>query len=470
MNSSRSSRRLHGSIIVIAASLLTTQAFSQPIVLHSPSETYNGQFGLSVGKVPDTNGDGANEVITGAPGEFGFTGRAYLYDGFSGELLRTFLPRSSEGFGQSVGGVPDASGDGKGDVVVGSINGRATLLDGNSGDVLHELANPNGGGTSFGFAVAGIPDCTGDGRGDVVVGAYTDTIGGTSRGKAFVYDGATGNLKWTLQAPAELATGNFGWSVSGIGDVTGDSLGDVLVGEIFPGGVGAGYIFNGATGTFVHRLVPTEGPASETGYCISDAPDFTGDGIPDVVVGSGLGRRAYQFNGSTGEHVRTLESPFLPPAPPYTSYYALSVSGVVDVNNDGHGDVLVGSPYENPEHDKSVNGYAFIYDGANGNLLHEFKLDVSDDRSSFGSSLVSLGDTDGDHRGDFAVGAYTHLVDGTDDITSGRAFLFESTIWTPQTRSASGLLRFLEVTESSDVNGDLIVDAADIVATGLATN
>ncbi|MCA9441360.1 MAG: FG-GAP repeat protein, partial [Candidatus Omnitrophica bacterium] len=79
-----------------------------------------------------------------------------------------------------------------------------------------ELASPNEDvDGDFGWYVSGVPDLTGDGRGDVIVGARSDNPGGspTDAGRAYVYDGATGALLHSLASPNEEVGGRFGQSV-----------------------------------------------------------------------------------------------------------------------------------------------------------------------------------------------------------------------------------------------------------------
>ncbi|MDZ4828897.1 MAG: integrin alpha [Phycisphaerae bacterium] len=67
------------------------------------------------------------------------------------------------------------------------------------------LVSPNEEASGFfGFCVAGIPDCDGDGHDDVVVGASGENGGGVSKaGRAYIYSGATGLLIRGRSSPNE---------------------------------------------------------------------------------------------------------------------------------------------------------------------------------------------------------------------------------------------------------------------------
>src|SRR6266850_8248707 len=88
----------------------------------------------------------------------------------------------------------------------------------------------------FGNAVASAGDVDADGMSDIIVGAYGDDSVGTDSGAAFVYSGRTGAL--LLSWLGEVADDHFGAAVDGAGDVNGDGRSDVIVGAYRHDGVG----------------------------------------------------------------------------------------------------------------------------------------------------------------------------------------------------------------------------------------
>lgn len=244
--------------------------------LSSPNQTVAGYFGLAVARVPDINNDGVEDILAGAPGDPPqgpiLAGRAYVFSGSSGALLRTLISGNEQplgNFGGSVGGVPDVNGDGVGDIIVGASQessgsspdfaGRAYIISGATGLVLHQLTSPVEleFGT-FGNSVAGVADIDGDGRGDVIVGASQK--GGNpnpdGRGRTYVFSGATGSLIAELASPQPDPAGAFGFAVAGLADSTGDGRGDILASGLFdnpppsPVDCGAVYRFNIADSDF----------------------------------------------------------------------------------------------------------------------------------------------------------------------------------------------------------------------------
>lgn len=238
--------------------------------LVSPNQILAGYFGVSVATVPDINGDQLDDIVVGAPGDSPGgpiqAGRAYVFSGANGALLQTFVSTNEQAlgnFGGTVGGVPDVNGDQIGDVVIGAsqetsgsspdLAGRAYIMSGATGLVLHELISPNELEFGvFGNAVSGVADVDGDGFGDVIVGASYEGPGVFSdgRGRAYVFSGATGGLIMELGSPNPDVGGQFGFAVAGLADATGDGRGDILVSALFdnpptkPKDAGAAYRFN----------------------------------------------------------------------------------------------------------------------------------------------------------------------------------------------------------------------------------
>ncbi|MCA9427700.1 MAG: FG-GAP repeat protein, partial [Candidatus Omnitrophica bacterium] len=356
--------------------------------------------GISVSGILDVNGDGFGDVVVGAPFENpgaspNSAGRAYIFDGATGALLHTLISPDEESsglFGYSVAGIPDVNGDGLGDLVVGANGedpdtspdgaGRAHIFDGATGAFLRTLTSPNEESSGqFGDSVSGVPDVNGDGRGDVVIGAFQESPGASpiAAGRAYIFDGATGVLLHTLASPNEESGSYFGTSVAGVLDLNGDGRGDVIVGAdgenpgASPLNAGRAYIFDGASGGLLQTLAaPNERERDYFGHSVSGIADFNGDGLGDVVVGNKFDppgevsppypeERVHIFDGSSGTLIRTLTSPN---AELY-GRFGISVSGAPDANGDGLGDVVVGAELEDPGTSPGDAGRAYIFHSSN---------------------------------------------------------------------------------------------------------
>ncbi len=212
----------------------------------SPTPQAGGQFGISVCGMPDANGDLAGDIIIGAPvenpgGTLPGSGRAYLFSGATGELLRTLsvVPTAQiyALFGRTVAGVPDVNGDGMGDIAISALNyqagyggpgpydsGYVFLFSGASGAILRRLSSPipeNDG--EFGASLCGMTDLNGDGRGEIAVGAMKEDpcVAKMDGGRAYVFSGADGARLTAVASPSPDVTGNFGCAVAEISNADG---------------------------------------------------------------------------------------------------------------------------------------------------------------------------------------------------------------------------------------------------------
>ncbi|CAN5133633.1 hypothetical protein BH20ACT5_BH20ACT5_23100 [soil metagenome] len=241
--------------------------------LVSPNPVQSGVFGASLANVGDVNADGRGDFLVGAFKENGGaqgSGRAYVYSGADGMLIHSLQSPKAQAdgnFARSVSGIPDVDGDGVGDLFVGAggedvgaarLAGRAYVFSGrkDKGTLIHTLESPSfQQGGHFGFGVAGVPDVDGDGRGDLLVGAYGEGDGAPLVGRAHLFSSKDkAPLIRTLESPNPQAGGYFGATVAGVPDVDGDRRGDLLIGapsEAVGTVVDAGraHLFSGGTGS-----------------------------------------------------------------------------------------------------------------------------------------------------------------------------------------------------------------------------
>jgi hypothetical protein len=389
-------------------------------------------FGGDVAPAGDINADGTPDLIVGAPsqGVFPFrTGAAYALSGKGGALLWTWYGVADfDVFGASVAGVGDINKDGHADVIVGvplsdlsgPDAGRAVVYSGKTGAVIYNLASaPTG--AHFGGNVTGLGDINGDTWPDFAVSAPTFAmISGFPIGRIYVYSGATGGLITMLTGVS--ASGSWGDDIADAGDVNGDGVHDLVIGEPYLGwpanSTGRIEVRSGAN--LATTLFAMNGLLADEalGISVAAAGDVNDDGFADVIAGG------YYANGHKGL-ARVLLGPagaasWVFQGDATNDHFGGAVDGVGDIDKDGHDDLLVGA-YQS-EFITTVKGYARLYSGRTGQQLYAtLRGEALGD--AFGVTVCGVGDVTGDGWLDIAVGAQASDANGED---SGKVYVYDA--------------------------------------------
>lgn len=205
------------------------------------------KMGYSVASAGDFNGDGYSDILVGSPfyseQEY-FEGGVLVYFGSQGgissadpKILQSNI--LSARMGASIA-VADINGDGYNDIATGAlgysnlqnaegalflyfgssngINGTPTIIEGNVADGYFGRASSAG-------------DVNGDGYGDLVVGSYAYSSGQANEGAFYLFIGsATGIIPTYNTLIISSQTNAFlGSSVNGAEDVNGDGYSDIIV-------------------------------------------------------------------------------------------------------------------------------------------------------------------------------------------------------------------------------------------------
>ena len=404
---------------VLPPLLSGASAFVEDVrVLHEwRGEGAGDQFGWVTRRVGDLDGDGVCDFAATAPSANGWRGRVYVISSRTGEELFRAEGRGVRSrLGTSVAGEFDANGDGAMDVIAGApglgrMPGRALVLSGTDGSVLHDVAE-GAPGDAFGMKVAGLADLDGDGCAEFAVGAS-----GAGPGHVTVFSGRTAEALFAVEG--EAAGDTFGQSVDGTRGA-GPALMAVGAPAAGPRGTGRVYAYSltadGASLEFVFDADPETGAALGT-YFVTYVGDVDGDGVSDLYAsdfsdaakGPNTGR-VHLHSGASGERLLDLVGH----APGEGFGTTAAVCG--DANGDGAADLVIGA-WQHSAVAPSA-GKCYLHSAADGALLAEWSCGQALD--TLGFDAIGVGDVDGDGAVDFVLSSAWSVVERG---RQGRVFL-----------------------------------------------
>ena len=458
-------------------------------------EAAGDRSGASVSNAGDVNGDGFDDLIVGASGASpngSGSGKSYVVFGKAdGKAVSLSDVASgiggfaingetvSDSSGVSVSSAGDVNGDGKDDLIVGAPNadpngtnsGKSYVVFGKSDNTavsLSDVASGIGGfaingaaqNNSSGSSVSGAGDVNGDGLDDLIVSSPSANKSYVVFGKG---DGTAVSLSDIASSTGGFVINGSGRSVSNAGDVNGDGLDDLIIGDRWDslqnGNSASSYVVfgkadssavalsdvaNGIGGFVINSEALGKGshPALfPFDFTVSSAGDVNGDGLADLIVGA---RYAYPNGSESGKsyvvfgkadgtavelsNVVSGTGGFAINGEAAKDNSGISVSGIGDINGDGFDDLMIGAMDLEPNSIWSGKSYV-VFGKADGTVVElsdiaagigGFALNREGEGDFLGISVSGAGDVNHDGFDDLIVGAPGADPNGND---SGKSYV-----------------------------------------------
>lgn len=262
---------------------------SRSILYRLDGNTFDGWLGRTIVALGDVNQDGHDDFAVSSPKAPAVS----VISGVDGSTVFTTMSNQTlADFGAALLRLPDLDGDGADELAIGtgrmssgglSRNGTVRIHSGATGVLLQELSGEIS-DQNFGVSLSLIDDLNGDGADDFVVGATFGRPAAASLydGALYAFDGQTLQPLWR----AENLIQEMGWQLTSLGDLDEDGVPD-----LWTSGLSEMAVVSGRTQQLLLNL-NRDRPNQFT-----DFPDLNGDGVRELVFNAPFATKP----GGTGQ-------------------------------------------------------------------------------------------------------------------------------------------------------------------------